>query len=787
MAIRDTVLSPLPWRTPMGSRVGSPVRLFLGIGLVYAAVTLAGLALLVAPARLTLGIAPASPTDVRVTWLQAGGSLWQAGVRVGDHVLDLNGQPPPPRGRALWVGRSARVRQGGQRPRMVAAEHLQPYLVGWPLLVLSPWFVALGLLVLRRAPQPAVGRATCAVFVSAACSLSLAPASLAGNLLACGAIYPLVALFCWCFVRLFLIVPVRRSGVRLQALLSPPLIGAAVASLAQNVWPALYGLTDPLIGVITLLYLLLGAGLLAYSVVTTRDRAMRVQLWVMAVGTAAAVLPLALLTVLPELLNTPDLLQPEVAGLSLALLPASFTYAILHHGAFGLQHLLYRWMVHLCLVLALVALAVGCVALPSLLGVWSRLDTRVGVTLSSLLALLVGATGTSLQRWLWPRLDRRLFHDQYDYRRVLRVLSQDFAQGTDLQAVITGVPPRLCQMMNLQFATLSVSPSSVGPGVAAEDLDTPSTPLPTAPQTLAGACPRTPHACGAAVIVPLRLGAAVLGQLTLGPKANGEPFRPEDQDLLATLSGPLATLIHNTRLQQTVQKDARDRQAHTHQLTAQGTALRVLNDRLRHAHEDERARLAGDLHDGPLQLVIHLQSRLTSLAPGAAPDADLLALSKTVSRRLREVCVGLGPSAVRDLGLRGALDALAAEVSARCGVAVLVAYEADLGHAVLTPAAQEALYRAAQEGVTNAVRHAQAGIIHVSAQRHGALVTVLVSDDGQGFTVPTDLRVLADHGHLGLAAAQRRLEQVGGRLSLCSARGQATVLRAEAPVAGSAP
>lgn len=89
---------------------------------------------------------------------------------------------------------------------------------------------------------------------------------------------------------------------------------------------------------------------------------------------------------------------------------------------------------------------------------------------------------------------------------------------------------------------------------------------------------------------------SLVGHLCLGPKTSGEPFRTLDRDLLATLSRHLATFVRNIQLADDLRRKLK--------------TLDTLNDRLEHAREAERSRLAADLHDEPLQTA--LQGRFGS-------------------------------------------------------------------------------------------------------------------------------------------------------------------------------
>ena len=133
------------------------------------------------------------------------------------------------------------------------------------------------------------------------------------------------------------------------------------------------------------------------------------------------------------------------------------------------------------------------------------------------------------------------------------------------------------------------------------------------------------------LVVPLRVHDVVVGHLCLGPKANDEPFRAEDRDLLATLSGQLAAIVQNGQLADDLRMKVR--------------ALDALNERLQRTQEEERARLAADLHDEPLQTALHLQRRLVAANGhnGNGTAADYVALSQVLTEQLRSICTTMRP------------------------------------------------------------------------------------------------------------------------------------------------
>ncbi len=268
--------------------------------------------------------------------------------------------------------------------------------------------------------------------------------------------------------------------------------------------------------------------------------------------------------------------------------------------------------------------------------------------------------------------------------------------------------------------------------------------------------------------MPLCLHEVVVGCLCLGPKKSGEPFRAVDRDLLTTLSGHLAALVLNAQLADDLRLKVR--------------ALAALNDRLELAHGEERARLAADLHDEPLQTAVYLDRQLHDMNGRHSGDNAPSALSRALANQLRAICTGMRPAALDDLGLYAALDMLVVDRRRREGVPIALDADTQLMPGAVSPAIELILYRAAQEALNNALRHAGSRSIHVSLSVCRDWVQLEVIDDGTAFAVPDRLDRLALDGHLGLAGLHQRVERAGGRLIVISASGQGTTVRVRAPM-----
>jgi two-component system NarL family sensor kinase len=181
------------------------------------------------------------------------------------------------------------------------------------------------------------------------------------------------------------------------------------------------------------------------------------------------------------------------------------------------------------------------------------------------------------------------------------------------------------------------------------------------------------------------------------------------------------------------------------------------------AMEAERARIARELHDAPLQQLAGVIRRL-EIKADAREEAEELQL---VADQLRNVLVDLRPPVLDDLGLGAGLEFLV-ERTSRAGTPISAnitdASQSRLGHR--PPAEVElAIFRIAQEALGNCTRHARASEIHVAAAISPNSVDLEIEDDGVGIA-PGAERGGARRGRLGLASMNRRANDINAELSI---------------------
>ena len=207
--------------------------------------------------------------------------------------------------------------------------------------------------------------------------------------------------------------------------------------------------------------------------------------------------------------------------------------------------------------------------------------------------------------------------------------------------------------------------------------------------------------------------------------------------------------------------------------------------------EEERRHIAQELHDGPLQALIHLCRQIDALdvRPDAdtAPSASLASMRTTVEEtvaELRSIARGLRPSILDDLGLVASLNQVVVEATGRQGLAG--EFQVSGTERRLPPDVELAVFRIAQEAVTNVERHASAHHLTVTLEFNERALRLQVEDDGVGFSRHQQ-RDSGDGYSLGLPGMHERARLAGGRLVVRSTPGNGTVVEARMPVPSSTP
>lgn len=278
--------------------------------------------------------------------------------------------------------------------------------------------------------------------------------------------------------------------------------------------------------------------------------------------------------------------------------------------------------------------------------------------------------------------------------------------------------------------------------------------------------------------VPLVSHDRPLGVLNLAIP-EGQPFTPEQVELAGAIGRQVGVAVDAELQRQRLMAELAQREVLRGQLL----------ERVLAAQEEERRRIARELHDEASQSLTSLMVGLRLLEREAdrpetilAQVAELKHMTDGVLENLHRLAMDLRPVSLDHLGLVAALRQYAEECSRQYGLTVQFE-AAGLGEERPPPAVETAIYRIVQEALTNVVRHARATRADVLLERRGDQVIAIVEDDGVGF----DPKTAVQDGRLGLFGMRERAEMLGGSLVVESAGGAGTTVFVEVPYAYSHP
>ncbi len=223
-------------------------------------------------------------------------------------------------------------------------------------------------------------------------------------------------------------------------------------------------------------------------------------------------------------------------------------------------------------------------------------------------------------------------------------------------------------------------------------------------------------------------------------------------------------------------------------LTDSERRFRLISRGVLRVQEAERGRISRELHDGVGQALTAIKLQLELLErDAAAPVADRLSELRELADRtlqdVRQISRLLRPPILDDLGLIPTLRWLARTFGEGAGLTVDV--ETELDEERLDPDVETLLFRATQEALTNAAKHARAASARVSLARTPRGVRLLVRDDGVGFEADALLQTDDQHRGFGLRGLRDRVQLFGGRFALRAASGSGTTVEVEVPLEGS--
>ncbi len=267
--------------------------------------------------------------------------------------------------------------------------------------------------------------------------------------------------------------------------------------------------------------------------------------------------------------------------------------------------------------------------------------------------------------------------------------------------------------------------------------------------------------------VPIVSGDRVFGALVLFTLREKRTFSDRDIAVVSGVARQAAIAIENARLY-------RSMRSYTRQII---TAL-----------EEERKRMARELHDDTAQALVGLSRQLDALLgasqqvpqPARQRIAEIRQLTAEICHGVRRFSQDLRPSTLDDLGLLPTLEGLTNRISQEDGLPAELRVQGDQRR--LSPEVELVLFRIVQEALTNVRKHSRATEVTTTVEFGDGLVRVSISDNGRGFTLPERPGNLVETGRLGLTGMFERAQLVGGTLTVQSEPGEGTTVIAEIPV-----
>ncbi len=274
------------------------------------------------------------------------------------------------------------------------------------------------------------------------------------------------------------------------------------------------------------------------------------------------------------------------------------------------------------------------------------------------------------------------------------------------------------------------------------------------------------------VWIPLKGEEEVRGLLAVGFR-QAHDFSTRELRLLVSLAEKMSIAATNASLYDDLLARERD--------------LEVLSGLRVNAQEEERRRIAREIHDGLGQILTAIKFNVEILEDSISLNeddrrriADVKTLLDNVMKEAREISYNLMPSVLDDFGLAPALQLLAERFGAQMGVRVT--FVAQGMSERLSGPIEIALYRIVQEALTNAVRHGEATLVAIQAFRSGGKVRLTIEDNGKGMDMDHAMaRRLVDSG-IGLASMRERVTSFRGDLDIESSPGNGTLITVHIPV-----
>ncbi len=460
---------------------------------------------------------------------------------------------------------------------------------------------------------------------------------------------------------------------------------------------------------------------------------------------AAITFPI-LLYLLPKAMGSSLVLPEWVAGLFLTLAPIGYLFATLHYNLYGIDRLINRTLVYAVLSFGIfIIYVVPYIFLYQYLP--DDLFTRLGIIFS--LTIWIGWTFDWLRSRAQKLVDHFVYGGWYDFPVVVETISDALARSNTRSKVNDVLTIQVPKLMRLTNSNLWINNSNFA--------------IPSLPPLKAA--------------FRYKFQVETPAQWTVDSHPDGDDLSEVDLRILHTIAQQAEIALKNALTIETLQsqlaeiKTSREILAHTQR-------------QLLRSREEERSRLARDLHDSPIQSLVGMNIQMGLLLNQKSLDATLAnsltemrSEVRQLSDELRQVCADLRPPMLDTLGLSSAIRSLASEWSEQTGIITQLNLCPDSVLKSLPGEITVNIYRVAQEALSNISKHAKAKNVRLSISSTENQIIMEIEDDGIGFEAPDTLHGFTAQSHFGLAGMRERIDLIGGEWSLRSSPGKGTTVR----------
>jgi len=237
--------------------------------------------------------------------------------------------------------------------------------------------------------------------------------------------------------------------------------------------------------------------------------------------------------------------------------------------------------------------------------------------------------------------------------------------------------------------------------------------------------------------------------------------------------------------------DITERKQNEEALKKSAEQLRFLSTQLMSAQENERKRIAQELHDGIGQILsaikfgvedsLHRMGEGVTVPGGKTLEAIIPVVQNGVEE-VRRICMDLHPSILDDLGILSTISWFCREFQSIYS-GIHIEQQIDIEEHDVPNVLKIVIYRVLQEALNNIAKHSEADLVHLTLKKTGDTIELVIKDNGHGFDLEDASAPETSRRGLGLASMKERTEYSGGTFSVESLRGTGTTVRASWPCA----